>query len=234
MGKPAELAGIRFPQGLSKIPILSQSTVLSPRSTKPSIVPLFQKTNSTSAVMNGDTPNHTSYLKSTDPHLSSSTPATQSARCCLTFQVCGSFSGKDGIPAARWLRNLEQEFRIQDRHTEDIQPVDLLLAIDFLLTGAALKWAEENPIVFTTLTKSHLTVEEVQTIKQMMNERFPAKTVELSTQAFQNRLDNLKQRSEESLIEYYNRVKGMMERVGAKDNNASNTSSFYAVHPSPT
>ena len=68
----------------------------------------------------------------------------------------------------------------------------------------------------------------------MMNERFPAKTVEFSTQAFQNKLDNLKQRSEESLIEYYNRVKGMMERVGAKDNNASNTSSFYAEHPSPT
>lgn len=60
----------------------------------------------------------------------------------------------------------------------------------------------------------------------MMNERFPAKTVELSTQAFQNELDNLKQRTEELLIEYHNRVKGMMERVGAKTNNAFNTFSF--------
>lgn len=41
-----------------------------------------------------------------------------------------------------------------------------------------------------------------------------------------NELDNLKQKVEELLVKYYNQVKGMIERVGAKDNNASNTFSF--------
>lgn len=45
----------------------------------------------------------------------------------------------------------------------------------------ALEWAEENPVVFATLTKSHPTAEDVETIKRMMNERFPARAVELST-----------------------------------------------------
>lgn len=76
----------------------------------------------------------------------------------------------------------------------------MLLAIDFLLTGVALEWAEENPVVFATLTKSHPTAEDIETIKRMMNERFPARAVELSTQAFQNDIDSLKRKSEESLI----------------------------------
>ena len=59
-----------------------------------------------------------------------------------------------------------------------------------------------------------------------MNERFPARAVELSTQAFQNDLDSLKQKSKEPLIEYYNRAKGMMERVSAKDNIAFTTLNF--------
>lgn len=177
--------------------------------------------------MNGDIPNHGLYSKAAEPFSPSSVPTTQPpVRRRPSFQICGTFSGNDGIPAARWLRKLEQEFRIQDRYIEEVQPLDLLLAIDFLLTGVALEWAEGNPIVFATLTKPHPTAEDVGTIKRMMNKRFPARAVELSTQAFQNDLDSLKQKSEESLIEYYNRVKGMMERVGAKDSNASNTLSF--------
>lgn len=176
--------------------------------------------------MNGDLPNHTSYPKPTESSPSPTAAITQFASSRPSFQICGTFSGSDGIPAARWLQKFEQEFRIQSHHTDGIKPVDLLLAIDFLLTGVALKWAEENPVVFATLTKTHPTVEDVETIKRMMNERFPAKSVELSTQAFQSELDNLKQKGEESLIEYYNRVKGMMERVGVEDNNSSHTFSF--------
>ena len=119
-----------------------------------------------------DTPNHILYPKFTEPPSSSPVPATQPVRGRPSFEVCGTFSGNDGIPAARWLRKLEQEFRIQDRYTEEVQPLDLLLAIDFLLTGVALEWAEENPVVFATLTISHPTAEDVETIKRMMNERF--------------------------------------------------------------
>lgn len=64
----------------------------------------------------------------------------------------------------------------------------------------------------------------------MMNERFLAKTIELSTQAFQSDLDTLKQKSEESLTEYYNRVKRMMECVGAKDSSAI-TTEFLGTDP---
>lgn len=56
----------------------------------------------------------------------------------------------------------------------------MLLAIKFLLTRTALEWAEKTFIIFTNLIKSHLTMEDVQTLKQMMNEQFPAKTVDLS------------------------------------------------------
>lgn len=112
--------------------------------------------------------------------------------------------GSDRIQAARWLRKLEQELRIEDCYVGKVQPFELLPTIDFLLTGVALEWAEESPVVFATLTKSHLTAKDVETIKRMMNERFPARAVDLSTQAFQSDLDSLKQKPEESLAEYYN------------------------------
>lgn len=158
--------------------------------------------------MNGEIPNLTSYPKSTETPSLSPAPAAQHAQRRPSFEICGTFSGNDGIPAARWQRKLEQEFPIEDRYAEEVQPFELLPAIDFLLTGVALKWAEENPFFLGTFTKSYPTAEDVEAIKRMMNEGFPARSVELSTQAFQNDPDSLNQKSEESLVEYYNRVKG--------------------------
>ena len=120
MGESAELASIKFPQGPSRIPILAQSAVRPPRSTKPSFVPSFQKIASMLAFMNGDIPNQGLYPKFTEPPSPSFVPATQPVQCRPSFQVCGTFSGNDGIPAARWLQKLEQEFRIQDRHIEEV------------------------------------------------------------------------------------------------------------------
>ena len=64
----------------------------------------------------------------------------------------------------------------------------------------ALESAEENPVFFGTFTKSYPTAEDVEAIKRMMNDGFLAKSVELSTQAFQNNPDSLNQKSKESLV----------------------------------
>lgn len=184
MGKSPELAIIRFPEGWSRISILAQSAVRPPRSTRPSIVPPAEELAGRHAIMNGDISNHALYPKSTGQPFWSPVPATQPARRRPSIQVCGTFSGNEGISAARWLRKLEQEFQNEDHYAGKVQPFVLLPALDFLLTGAALEWAEESLAILTTFTKSHLTAEDVETIKKMINERFPAKTIELSTQAF--------------------------------------------------
>ena len=60
------------------------------------------------------------------------------------FTFCGTFSGKDNISAARWIRKLEFElgpFKVNGA----IPAQPLLSSIDLLLTDEAAKWAETNP-----------------------------------------------------------------------------------------
>lgn len=176
------------------------SVVRPPQSTRLSILRSAQKLAGILAIINGEIPNLTSYPKSTKVPFLSPAPAAQLAQRRPSFEICGRFSGNDGIPIARWQRKLEQEFPIEDRYAEKVQPFELLPAIDFLLTGVALEWAEENPVFFGTFTKSYPTAEDIEAIKRMINEGFLVRSVELSTQAFQNDPDSLNQKSKKSLV----------------------------------
>lgn len=70
-------------------------------------------------------------------------------------------------------------------YTEEVQPLDLVLARDVLFIGVALEWVKQSLVVFASLRKPHPTAENIQTIKCIIDEQFPARAVELFTQAFQ-------------------------------------------------
>lgn len=59
-------------------------------------------------------------------------------------------------------------------------------------------------------------IKDIGIIKYTMNKQFLTRVVELSIQLFQNNLDSLKKNLKELLIEYYNRVKEIIERFSAK------------------
>ena len=87
----------------------------------------------------------------------------------LTF--CGNFSGKDNIPAARWIRKLEFElgpFKINDA----IPAQRLLTSIDLLIDEAA-KWAETNPDLVRILASPEPTDAKAIAFKNLFQERFP-------------------------------------------------------------
>lgn len=152
MWKLSELTSTKFPQRFSRIPIRTQNRAQSSRSTKPSVIPL-------SSIKKQPLRNHEQgYPKS---HIVLKVyRAVFAIKCyhnssCITlpfFLGLQYISKSDRISASRWLRKLEQEFQIQNQHINKVKLADLLLAIDFLLTKAALEWVEENPVVFTTLT----------------------------------------------------------------------------------
>ncbi len=75
---------------------------------------------------------------------------------------------------------------------------------------------EANPIVQDKVSKVVPTVLDLNERKTLIQERYPQRFSEPATFDFKSLLENLKQKRKE-LSEHYNRVRLMMDRVGAKD-----------------
>ncbi|KAL8838309.1 MAG: hypothetical protein Q9176_005120 [Flavoplaca citrina] len=61
------------------------------------------------------------------------------------FTFCGSFSGKDGVPAVRWLKRFEHEMSVYKDTTGIIPAEKYLESLDLLLTDDAAFWAKSYP-----------------------------------------------------------------------------------------
>ena len=77
-------------------------------------------------------------------------------------------------------------------------------------------WAESYPQAISILSSPNPTTESVKNFKNLLSERFPVKSSEVSTISFNTELSELKQH-DESLSVYYKRLLAMMQRVGARD-----------------
>ena len=130
------------------------------------------------------------------------------------FKFCGFFSGKD-ISAAKWLKKLDWEL---EGYSVDgtIPPHRYTQALDLLLTEEAALWAESHPQAVSILASANPTQESVKNFRNLLSERFPTKSSEVSTISFDTELSELKQH-DESLSAYYKRLLAMMQRVGARD-----------------
>ena len=89
--------------------------------------------------------------------------------------------------------------------------------------GEAAEWAEANPLVQVRINKPDPTLEDVEALKTLLQDRFPQRLPETTTFNINTELESLKQQEDESLLVYYKRARSMMERVGAKDRTESVT-----------
>lgn len=113
-----------------------------------------------------------------------------------TFTFCGTFSGKDNISAARWIK--KSEFELGPHKVNSIIPAQrLLTSVDLLLTDKAAKWPETNPDAVQILASLEPTNADVTTFKNLFQERFSAEAVETLVASFDLKLSESHQRCNE-------------------------------------
>ncbi|MCJ1343984.1 hypothetical protein MMC31_002184 [Peltigera leucophlebia] len=152
-----------------------------------------------------------------------SEPAITKTEPAPVFALSGPFSGSDGLPASRWLKKLQYDLKPSYPPHHPSYPREYVNALDVLLVGEAAEWAEENPLVQTRINKADPTLEDVEALKTLLQDRFPQRLTEITTFNINAELESLKQQSDENLLTYYKRAKSMMERVGARDRAESGT-----------
>lgn len=77
--------------------------------------------------------------------------------------------------------------------------------------GEAAEWAEENPLVQTRINKADPTLEDVEVLKTLLQDRFPQRLTEIPTFNINAELESLKQQSDENLLTYYKRAKSISD-----------------------
>lgn len=115
------------------------------------------------------------------------------------FRVCGSFSGGNDEPAARWLKKYEIEWK-NCLGSEEIPPRQFFNGLGFLLAGEAATWAEVEEGI-SELFESP-SAENVLTFKSLFTQQFPIRIPDRSSVTLHNEITNLKQSPSESLANY--------------------------------
>ena len=132
------------------------------------------------------------------------------------FTFCGTFSGKDNISAAQWIKKLKFElgpFKVNNA----IPAQRLLSSIDLLLTDEVRKWAETNLDAVQILASSDSSDANVTAFKNLFQEKFPAEAVEAPAVSFDLEFSELHQRKDEAINSYYKKLCSLMSRVSARD-----------------
>ena len=132
-----------------------------------------------------------------------------------SYAFCGTFSGKDS--ATRWLRKLEHELSGYKQADGLIPPDKYLDAFNMLLTDDAGDWADSHPDAIRLLNSEEPTKATVDTFKALLCERFPSKAAEQAPVPFDVELAELRQKPDESLVNYYKRVLNLVNRFGGRD-----------------
>lgn len=129
------------------------------------------------------------------------------------FDFCREYDGSK--PASRWLKRLKFELR-DSKTTGVISPELYLSSINILFANKAVDWAETIPkiIVIFAGTPSSEALEE---FLSALKERFSIKAVDTVIITFPEKFEALYQRTDESLISYYQRTVQITYRFGTRD-----------------
>lgn len=109
------------------------------------------------------------------------------------FAFCGTFSGKDNISAAKWIKRLEFELTPYQDGNGVIPARKFLSSVDLLLSDEAAEWAEIDQDAVKLLTDPDPTAQTVSTFKDQFQQRFPSKFAALPTKSLNQQLSELHQ-----------------------------------------
>lgn len=135
-----------------------------------------------------------------------------------TFAFCGHFAGDGSVSTTRWLKKCNHEMSSYKAANNNTIPADLYLEnLSMLLTSEAATWSESYSEAIHFLAEPNPAQVTVNQFKALLCERFPSNAVELTPIPFDVELAELKQREDESLAGFYNRVTNLIQRVKTKD-----------------
>ena len=126
-----------------------------------------------------------------------------------TFQLSGPFASTEGISASRWLKKLQYDLKPYYQLGSPAYASEYIEALDALLIGEAAEWAEGNPLMQARITKQSPTSDDLEVISQLMQNRFPQRPSEVHTFDINAKLENLRQKSDETLSGYYKQARFM-------------------------
>ena len=154
------------------------------------------------------------------PSVSPTQPRNTSAmayqRTGPDFVFCGTFSGKGDISASKWLKKFEYE--MAGYKNNNVIPADRYLsAIELLLVEEASVWSETDLDVAGWLAEENPTQNTVTLFKTRFIQKYPARLAESAPFNFDAEMADLRQGPEETLLMYYRRTLGSLQRVGGRD-----------------
>ena len=84
-----------------------------------------------------------------------------------------------------------------------VPPATLLECINLLLTDEAAEWAVTNPDAARLLADKELTAETALAFRNLLQERFLARSIDSFTVSFDMELSELKRKPDEPITSYY-------------------------------
>ena len=102
--------------------------------------------------------------------------------------LCGSFTGKTGQLAARWLKKMEWELEKHAGDDGSMDPSRFLRAVDLLLADDAATWAETTPGIIELLEHPAPNADTVAQFKGLFNQRYSSKVPEPSVVHFDSEI----------------------------------------------
>lgn len=144
------------------------------------------------------------------------------------FSLCGTFTGKSGQSAVKWMKKLEWELQQHSDDGELISPSAYLKAVDLLLAEEAAMWAETTKCVAELIENPAPTKDTLAQFQALFAQRYPSKISEAPVVSFDTEVSELQQAQDKTLLAYYKRTASFLSRVGGRDRPRTTT-----VTPTP-
>ena len=139
----------------------------------------------------------------------------------FTFVFCDIFFDQNNISASRWLKKFEHEMSDYKTIATDAISADKYFeSMSMLLIDDAANWFENHFDAIRLLNDSVSIQFTIISFKSLLCERFSSKIVEITFVSFDVKLIELRQRDDESLVDYYKRIINLMQRINAKNKSA--------------
>ena len=132
------------------------------------------------------------------------------------FVICEKFLNKNEQSTAKWLKKLKWELTAQ-KINDKISFKILLKSIDLLIIEKASNWTETDSEIVHFLILNRFIVDETKRLRTLLCERFFAKIQEFTIINFDEKMMNLKQKKNETLMSYYKRITFIMFQMKAKN-----------------
>ena len=135
----------------------------------------------------------------------------------FNFFMCDFFSKKDNVSVCKWFKKLKWKLQIYVDEKENILSDQFFHVVDFFFIDETSNWTEIDSHIVNFFQNLIFTQNSILFFKKKFQKRFFFKSTKLCSVNFNSELQNLKQKSNESLIVYYKRIFDMMQRMNVKN-----------------